>query len=405
MSRGQWRMQRRILIRKNRRKRGQDGQKRPHVTRVMNDESQRINKEKHRKSGTRCHAGICADPQKIGTLLSMDAEWQGLDLRNQVLRRAEPWAESRLCASLLQVGQQAPIAVVGSAPFIVVDGFKRVRCLKRLGRDAVRVLRWDVDEAEALIMQEQLGNKRSALEEGWLLRELRDRLELNEEEAGKRLGRSKSWVSRRLSLVEILPQEIQTLVQEGKLQAYAAMKSLVPLARANHEHALKLGQSAAQQGWSTRQVAELYRVYLASSEKSRAYLMEHLELALKARSEVAREEAPELLRDAHAMAALGFRLHKKLQHWTGFVGPEERSRLQRALMRTQETTSGCLKEAEHVGQRKPDRDFGIEQERAGQPGHLAHAETEPRRGEEVPEVRESRTGSCEPERFERIETG
>lgn len=335
----------------------------------------------------------------------MNAEWQELDLRNQVLRRAEPRAESRLMASLLEVGQQAPIAVVGNAPFIVVDGFKRVRCLKRLGRDAVSVMRFDVGEAEALIMQEQLGTKRSALEEGWLLKELRDRWELNEQEAGKRLGRSKSWVSRRLSLVEILPQEIQTLVLEGKLQPYAAMKYLVPLARANHEHAIQLGQRAAQQGWSTRQVAELYRVYVATSEKSRAYLMAHLELALKARSEVAREEAPELLREALAMAALGFRLRKKLQLWTGFLCPEERSRLQRALLRTQETTSHCLKEAEHVGQRESDGDLGIEQERVGKPGHFAGAETEPRRGEEVPEIREFISTTHEPQRPDRPETG
>lgn len=334
----------------------------------------------------------------------MDAEWQELDLRNQVLRRAEPRAETRLMASLLEVGQQAPIMVVGGAPFIVVDGFKRVRCLKRLGRDAVRVLRMAVDEAEALIMQEQLGTKRSALEEGWLLKELRDRWELNEAAAGKRLGRSKSWVSRRLSLVEILPQEIQTLVQEGKLQPYAAMKYLVPLARANHEHAVQLAKRAAQQGWSTRQVAELYRVYVATSESSRAYLMAHLELALKARSEVAREEAPELLREALTMAALGFRLMKKLQHWTGFLCPEERGRLQRALLRTQDTTSHCLKEAEHVGQRKPDGDLAIEQERDGQPGHFAGAETEPRRSEEVPEIGEFRAAHAAPERPERAKT-
>ena len=40
-----------------------------------------------------------------------------------------------------------------------------------------------------------------------------------------------SWVSRRLALVELLPEAIQQQVREGKIAAQVAMKFLVPVAR------------------------------------------------------------------------------------------------------------------------------------------------------------------------------
>ena len=66
-----------------------------------------------------------------------------------------------------------------------------------------------------------------ALEEGWLLAELRDRFGMTLEELGKRFDRSGSWVSRRLGLVMELPREIQEQVRRGEIAPYAAMRHLV----------------------------------------------------------------------------------------------------------------------------------------------------------------------------------
>ena len=48
----------------------------------------------------------------------------------------------------------------------------------------------------------------------------------------ERFDKSESWVSRRLALVSELPEPVQELVRSGGLPAHAAMKHLVPLARA-----------------------------------------------------------------------------------------------------------------------------------------------------------------------------
>ena len=52
-------------------------------------------------------------------------------------------------------------------------------------------------------------------------------------ELAAHFGRSVSWASRRVGLVEALPEAVQQQVQAGSISAYAAMKWLVPLARAH----------------------------------------------------------------------------------------------------------------------------------------------------------------------------
>jgi hypothetical protein len=69
--------------------------------------------------------------------------------------------------------------------------------------------------------------RRSGLEQGWLLAEMELRFGYSLDELGCRFDRSASWVSRRLALVELLPESIQQQVREGKIAAQIAMKYLV----------------------------------------------------------------------------------------------------------------------------------------------------------------------------------
>jgi hypothetical protein len=84
----------------------------------------------------------------------VELEFHQLVLRYERLKVVRPEAERRLLASLAEVGQQVPIVVVredADGTFVVIDGYKRVRALRRLGRDAVTAGCWPGDEAEALI--------------------------------------------------------------------------------------------------------------------------------------------------------------------------------------------------------------------------------------------------------------
>jgi len=196
----------------------------------------------------------------------MELEFHQLELRYDRLRIARPDHERRLLSSLAEVGQQVPIVVVkqgGDEHFVVIDGYKRVRSLRRLGRDTVGSFCWECSEAEALVVSRlwHTGESETALEQSWLLVELHERFQLSQEELARRFTRSVSWVSRRLALVRELPESIQERVRRGEIVAHAAEKYLVPLARANQQACLRLVEGVGSFRLSSRDMAVLYAAY------------------------------------------------------------------------------------------------------------------------------------------------
>jgi ParB family chromosome partitioning protein len=222
----------------------------------------------------------------------MDLELHQLDRRYEALRTRSAAREKRLLGSLSEIGQQTPIVVVRDGErFVVVDGYKRLRALRRLGHDTVRAVEWALSEAEALLLERILrsADGYSAIEQGWFLRELFERFGLGLDELARRFDRSKSWVSRRVALVAELPAGVQEHVRSGAIGGHAAMKYLVPLARANAEHCSRLADALAGERPTSRQVAELYATYAAGNAATRELVVKDPRLVLRARTELERE--------------------------------------------------------------------------------------------------------------------
>src|SRR5216117_193962 len=169
----------------------------------------------------------------------MKLEFHQLDRRYEHLRVRNPERQRRLLASLAASGQQTPIVVVAISEkpdrYLVIDGYKRVAALEQLARDTVEAVVWEMSEADALVLDRSMrfSEQETALEQGWLLSELEQRFGYSLEDLARRFDRSVSWVSRRLALVELLPQPIQQTIRVGGISAHIAMKYLVPMARAN----------------------------------------------------------------------------------------------------------------------------------------------------------------------------
>jgi ParB family chromosome partitioning protein len=145
----------------------------------------------------------------------VELELHQLELRYEGIRKRAPVAERQLVGSLAEIGQQLPIIVVGEADrFILIDGYKRVRALKRLAHDTVRATGWQMPEVEALLLERRLRcASEDAFDQAWLLAELRNRFGLSLEELARRFDRNKSWVSRRLALIQVLSTTIQDSVR------------------------------------------------------------------------------------------------------------------------------------------------------------------------------------------------
>ena len=191
-------------------------------------------------------------------------EFHQLELRYERLRVARPEPERRLLASLAEVGQQVPIVVVKDAAqdlYVVIDGYKRIRSLRRLARDTVAASSWPGEEPEALIVTRmmQTAESETALEQSWLLAELQGRFGFSLEDLARSFGHSVSWVSRRLALVQELPEGIQERVRRGEIVAHGAAKYLVPLARANRQVCLELVEAIGATRLSSCDLGILYR--------------------------------------------------------------------------------------------------------------------------------------------------
>jgi ParB family transcriptional regulator, chromosome partitioning protein len=266
----------------------------------------------------------------------MDLEFQQLDLRYEELRGRSPSRERRLLSSLAEVGQQAPIVVVvasdAAARHVVIDGYKRVRLLRRLGLDTVRATSWDLAEAEALVLERMMraGDADNALEQGWFLRELRDRFRLSGEELARRIGCTPSWVSRRLARVAELPESVQAHVRAGAIGAHAAMRYLVPLARANRVDAEKLADAVAPLRLTTRAMAIVHAAWVNANAKTRELILKDPALVVRAHEEARRtRERPEtaahrVLADLGALSGIASRIYQRTRRGElrGLLEPE-----------------------------------------------------------------------------------
>jgi ParB family chromosome partitioning protein len=252
----------------------------------------------------------------------MQLEFHQLDRRWEHLRVRHPARQRRLLASLADSGQQTPVVVVAAegeaGRYVVIDGYKRIAALKQLGRDTVEAVVWPMSEAAAVLLDRslRLSEHETALEVGWLLAELEQRFGYGLDELARRFDRSVSWVSRRLALVEVLPEAIQQQVREGKILAQAALKFLVPVSRQSLEDGQRMAAIFAQHHCDTREAGQLYAAWRKGSPAIRKRILDDPELFFKTQRQ-AQEKAPagtgaELLRDLEMVVAIVNRAQRRL---------------------------------------------------------------------------------------------
>jgi ParB/RepB/Spo0J family partition protein len=220
----------------------------------------------------------------------MEIEIQQLELKYQNLRINNPDRRARLVASLLSEGQRSPVLVVqqSSEQYILIDGYMRVSALLELSRDIVDAVVLPVSEAEALLLRFSLETTRprTALEEGWILHELVKTHGMTLRELASRLHRSPSWVSRRLSLVRVLPLSAQQSIKSGLIPAQAAAKFLVPLSRDNVAQCEQLVENLRPRRVTARQLECLYRGWRCGDAEQRHNIVSEPWLYLRVSEEL-----------------------------------------------------------------------------------------------------------------------
>jgi ParB/RepB/Spo0J family partition protein len=251
----------------------------------------------------------------------MQLEFHQLERRWERLRVDNPQRRRRLLASLADSGQQVPIVVVaieGQADrYVVIDGYKRIAALEQLGRDTVEVVVWPMSEAAAVLLDRslRLSEHETALEVGWLLAEMEQRFGYSLEELARRFDRSVSWVSRRLALVELLPEAIQQQVRAGKISAQVAMKFLAPAARKSLEDCQRMAAIFAEHQCDTRKAGLLYDAWRRGTAAVRQRILDDPALFFRTQRQESTppvKPAAEVIRDLEMASAILERVHRRL---------------------------------------------------------------------------------------------
>ncbi len=230
----------------------------------------------------------------------MEIELHQLDRPYEGLRIRDPKQSARwlvvLSSGESSVALAAVLVVPAKTPnrFILIDGYDRISALEQLGRDTTPAIVLSMPSCEALVFAHQRGSegRRTALEEGWLLQQVQQETGLTLTALARRFGRSLSWVSRRLGLVETLPESVQQQVRRGTIASRAALRSLLPLARANEAQCCELVSGIAGAEISAAAIERLYMAWREGDESQRARITAHPLLFLRANQEAQRSLDP-----------------------------------------------------------------------------------------------------------------
>jgi ParB-like chromosome segregation protein Spo0J len=158
------------------------------------------------------------------------------------LRIANPVAEQAMLRSMVKYGQQTPVVVcrIADGNPELLDGFKRLRACRQLGIKELTVRTLDVGLRgckAAMLLLNRVGRPITSMEEALVVHSLCHEDGLNQVEIATLLNCHKSWVCRRLALIERLCDEAQESIRLGLLPASIGAE-LSRLQRCNQEHLL-----------------------------------------------------------------------------------------------------------------------------------------------------------------------
>ncbi len=173
-------------------------------------------------------------------------------------------------------GQLQPVVVrVHEGGYQLIDGFKRFYAAEDLMMDALqcRLLEIDLTQAKVLLLSyNRLHQSMDAWEEAMVLQDLQKTHSLDQSSLAQMTGYSRSWVSRRLSLIGKMDEEVSSEIMMGTLTSSHA-RALTKLPRGNQG---EIARVITTHGLTSRQSELLADSFLkAKDEDEQRYILSH----------------------------------------------------------------------------------------------------------------------------------
>ncbi len=193
-----------------------------------------------------------------------------------------PEAERAMARSLERYGQLSPVVVCRRQDrYELIDGFKRLGAARRLvplESLAARLLEADERSAKAAIYGlNRAGGRTRELEEAWIIHALVRDDGMSQVEVAELLGRHKSWVCRRLALIERLGSKARDDLRVGLLSPTAA-RQIVRLPEGNQGEVLDAARREALAGAELTGIVDLWLGCANASQQQ--YILAHPREAL-----------------------------------------------------------------------------------------------------------------------------
>ncbi len=247
-----------------------------------------------------------------------------LGFRHYRLQRTE--ADQAMLRSLQRYGQLSPVVVCDvDGRMMLVDGFKRhASAVQIKGMDTLwaRQLEADASTAKAAIYTlNALSGPVQALEEAWIVHALVREDGLSQPAVATLLGRHKSWVCRRLALLEKLAAPAREDLGLGLISPTVA-RQLTRLPAGNQTDVV---ESARRESLTAAEVRGVVDLLLASgTEEKRRFVLDQPRQALREHDgQVTRSWDPRMSsagnRISHQLAKL-LDLLATMQSWLRYSG-------------------------------------------------------------------------------------
>jgi hypothetical protein len=199
--------------------------------------------------------------------MTQDIELATIDVRYESYRLRNPGAEKRLLASITERGIEEPLEGVDAPEAkILLNGFKRYRCAKRLKIGAVPYVSLGEDEAAGILAVLRTSNDKSLsiLEQARFIADLRGLHGMSVADLAQTLSRSKAWVSVRLGLIGEMSERVRTQLFRGAFPVYSYMYTVREFMRINgvkKEDVEDFVEALSGKGLSVREIEQLAHGY------------------------------------------------------------------------------------------------------------------------------------------------
>lgn len=245
-------------------------------------------------------------PCPVGEVTAVRLDDLGDHFRRYRLR--VPQAVQAMAQSLRRWGQSAPIVTtVRQERPQVLDGFTRWEAAQQVrGMTTLLMRRIEVDDRRAkaaIYGLNQTGRRPYELEEAWLVQALVREDGLSQGEVAELLGRHKSWVCRRLALLEKLADDVRQEWEVGLLTPTAA-REIARLPAGNQSEVLDVSRREALSG---DELSGVVRLLLGS-----VTVEQRLFVLTKPRQALNLDAAPERASWDPRLSARGNRVSKQM---------------------------------------------------------------------------------------------